>query len=64
MRDGMTCRTPEEAFQAGWDDGADDRPLDDEELTRMVALLGPGIREQMRKESEVDESAMSREKRK
>lgn len=47
----MITRTLEETAQAGWDDGEHDRPLDADELTRMVALHGPGIREQLRAES-------------
>ncbi len=35
------CRTPEESFQAGWDDGADDPPLTDAQRTQLAALLGP-----------------------
>lgn len=38
------CRTPQEAFQAGWDDGADDPPLTPDQVTRLAALLGPSIR--------------------
>ena len=34
-------RTPEECFQAGWDDGADDEPLRQEEIERLVALHSP-----------------------
>lgn len=32
------CRTPDEAFAAGWADGADDAPLTPAEITQMVAL--------------------------
>lgn len=38
------CRTPEEIFQAGWDDGANDPPLTPAQVTRIAALLGPYIR--------------------
>lgn len=44
-------RTPEEAFQAGWDRGANDPPLSQDQLEHMIALHGPGIREQLRAES-------------
>lgn len=39
------CRTPEECFQAGIEDGAGDPPLTPEQRTRIAALLGPTIRE-------------------
>lgn len=35
------CRTPEDAFAAGWDDGADDAPLSQQEIERLVALHSP-----------------------
>lgn len=38
------CRTPQEAFAAGWDDGANDPPLTDEQITRLVALHSPYLR--------------------
>ncbi|MDX3109564.1 hypothetical protein [Nonomuraea angiospora] len=38
------CRTPADAFAAGWADGADDPPLTDEQRTRLAALLAPYIR--------------------
>lgn len=38
------CRTADDAFTAGWDDGADDAPLTDDEITRLVALHGPHLR--------------------
>ena len=41
------CRTPEESFQAGWDDGADEPPLTNEQILRLAALLGPYIRQQV-----------------
>ncbi len=37
------CRTPQEIAQAGWDDGADDPPLTDAQVTRLAALLAPYI---------------------
>ena len=42
----MTTRlhTPEECFAAGWDDGADDPPLTQQEIERLVALHGPHLR--------------------
>ena len=36
--------TPEECFQAGWDDGADDKPLTREEIERLVSLHSPYLR--------------------
>lgn len=38
------CRTAEDAFMAGWQDGADDPPLTEEQRTRIAALLAPHIR--------------------
>lgn len=38
------CRTPADAFAAGWEAGADDPPLTDEQRVRLAALLGPYIR--------------------
>lgn len=35
------CRTPEECFAAGWEDGADDAPLTQQEIERLVALHAP-----------------------
>lgn len=34
-------RTPEEAFQAGWDDGANDRAMSRDEIERIAALWRP-----------------------
>ena len=34
-------RTPEECFQAGWDAGANDRPLSRAEIERIAALWRP-----------------------
>lgn len=38
------CRTPDEAFQAGWDDAANDPPLTPAQRTLIAGLLGPSIR--------------------
>jgi len=38
------CRTREEAFRAGWEDGADDRPLSRAEIARLAALWRPYYR--------------------
>lgn len=38
------CRTPQECFQAGWEDGKNDPPLTPSQRTRIAALLGPSIR--------------------
>lgn len=38
------CRTPEECFQAGWDDGADDPPLTDAQIARLTVLWRPYLR--------------------
>lgn len=35
------CRTPEEAFQAGWDDGANDPPLTRAQIDRLAPLWRP-----------------------
>jgi hypothetical protein len=37
----VICRTAEEAYAAGWEDGADDAPLSQEETERLVALHSP-----------------------
>jgi hypothetical protein len=37
------CRTPQESFEAGWNDGADGPPLTPEQRTRIAALLRPYI---------------------
>lgn len=34
----MIPRTPDEAFTAGWDDGASDAPLTEQEIERLVVL--------------------------
>ena len=39
-----SLRTPEEIFAAGWDDGADDKPLTREEIERLVSLHSPYLR--------------------
>lgn len=38
-------RTPEDCFQAGWDDGADDKPLTREEIEKLAVLHGPHLRQ-------------------
>lgn len=38
------CRTPDDAFAAGWHDGADDPPMTPEQRTRIAALLAPYVR--------------------
>lgn len=38
------CRTPQDAFAAGWEDGADDRPLSPQEISRIAALWRPYYR--------------------
>jgi hypothetical protein len=35
------CRTPDEAWQAGWEDGADDPPMTQAQIDRLVHLLRP-----------------------
>lgn len=37
-------RTAEECFRAGWDDGADDRPLSQQEIERLATLHAPYLR--------------------
>lgn len=32
------CRTPEEAWQAGWDDGADDPPMTQAQIDLLAPL--------------------------
>lgn len=39
------CRTPEEAWQAGWDDGADDPPMTDTQIAKLAVLLRPYLRQ-------------------
>lgn len=39
------CHTADEAFNAGWDDGADDAPLTDSEIARLVVLHAPHLAE-------------------
>lgn len=38
------CRTPDEAFAAGWADGADDKPLTPAEIAQMVQLHARHLR--------------------
>ena len=33
-----TCRTPDDAFEAGWADAANDQPLTEAEIDRLLAL--------------------------
>lgn len=42
----LICRTPDEAFAAGWADGADDKPLTPAEITQMVQLHARHLRPQ------------------
>ena len=35
------CRTADEAFAAGWEDGADDAPLTQEEIEHLSVLHAP-----------------------
>lgn len=35
------CRTREEAFQAGYEDAANDRPMSEQEIQRIAALWRP-----------------------
>ena len=44
------CRTPEDAFAAGWDDGADDAPLTQTEIEKLVALHGAHLVHQMQEQ--------------
>lgn len=37
-------RTPEECFQAGWDDAEDDAPLTQQEIESLAALHSPYLR--------------------
>lgn len=39
----MICRTPEECYSAGWEDGADDKPLTQEEIEHLTVLHGPHL---------------------
>ena len=40
----MICLTPEDCFQAGWDDGADDKPLTRQEIEQLAVLHSPHLR--------------------
>lgn len=40
----MICRTPEDAFEAGWEQAAELPPLTDELVDRLASLLGPAYR--------------------
>jgi len=35
------CRTADEAFAAGWEAGADDAPLTQQEIEQLAVLHGP-----------------------
>jgi hypothetical protein len=37
------CRTVDDAFAAGWDDGATDKPMTPAQRLRLVALLAPHV---------------------
>jgi hypothetical protein len=37
-------RTLEETFQAGWDDGANDRPLSQDEIRKIAGLMRPYLK--------------------
>lgn len=37
----MICHNADEAFAAGWEDGADDKPLTQQEIERLAALHSP-----------------------
>lgn len=41
----MIFRTAEECFAAGWQDGADDAPLTQQEIERLAALHSPYLTE-------------------
>lgn len=38
------CRTPQEAFDQGWQDAERDPPLTPEQRTRLAVLLAPYVR--------------------
>lgn len=40
------CRTPEECWQAGWDDAADMPPLTPTQIAKLTVLLRPYLRRQ------------------
>jgi hypothetical protein len=35
------CRTADDAFAAGWEDGADDKPLTQQEIEQLAVLHSP-----------------------
>lgn len=37
------CRTADDAFAAGWDDGATDSPMTPAQRLKLVALLAPHV---------------------
>jgi hypothetical protein len=44
QRPARLCRTPEECYQAGWDDAADMPPLTPSQIAKLTALWRPYIR--------------------
>lgn len=46
MNERRLLRTTDECFQRGWEDGADDKPLTQQEIERLVALHAPYLRPQ------------------
>jgi hypothetical protein len=42
-------RTLAETFQAGWDDGADDRPLSSDEVRKIAGLVRPYLKRNQQK---------------
>lgn len=42
------CRTPEECFAAGAEDGADDDALTQQEIERLAALHSPYLRPELK----------------
>ena len=38
------CRTADEAFAAGWEDGADDKPMTQQETEQLAVLHAPYLR--------------------
>lgn len=59
------CRTAAQCFQAGWDDGATDKPLSQAEIDRLIVLLRPPkTTGSTMRESKPRQAASSRSKRK
>lgn len=46
----MIVRSPEEAFQAGWEYGGTEPPIPAETMVRLVALMAPDLRAVLRNE--------------